>query len=55
MNNKNFAVLEKMLDEIAIARSLMRGSDLASFLQDEMLKRAACIDGCQWWRTGQES
>ena len=30
MNNKNFAVLEKMLDEIAIARSLMRGSDLTS-------------------------
>ena len=43
MNNKNFAVLEKMLDEIAIARSLMRGSDLTSFLQDEMLKRAVCM------------
>lgn len=37
------AVLEKMLEEIAIARSLMGGSDLTSFLEDEMLKRAVCM------------
>ena len=43
MNNKNLAILEKMLDEIAIARSLMSGSDLTSFLEDEMLKRAVCM------------
>ena len=43
MNGKNLLVLEKMLDEISIARSLLGDNDLASFIEDEMLKRAVCM------------
>ena len=40
MNNRDRTVVGKVLDEIAIAESLMQNEDLASFLEDEKLKRA---------------
>ena len=43
MNNRDRTVVGKVLDEIAIAESLMQNEDLASFLEDEKLKRAVCM------------
>lgn len=43
MKGKNIRVVEKMLSEIAIASSLMKGVDLDDFLDDEMRKRAVCM------------
>lgn len=43
MSNKNIAVLIKILDEIAIAESLVGHADFDAFLEDEKLKRATCM------------
>ena len=43
MNNRDRTVVGKVLDEIAIAESLMQNEDRASFLEDEKLKRAVCM------------
>lgn len=43
MSDKNIAVLEKVLEEMGIARSMISGYDMAAFLEDEMVKRAVCM------------
>lgn len=43
MSDKNIAVLEKVLEEMTIAQSLMSGYNMDSFLEDEMVKRAVCM------------
>lgn len=43
MNDRNIAVLEKILEEMDIAGTFLRGYDLDSFLNDEMVKRAVCM------------
>lgn len=43
MRDKNIVVLEKVLDEIRMAQSLLGSRDLDAFLQDEMVKRAVCM------------
>lgn len=43
MRDKNFAVLEKILEEMGIAQSLLSSYDLESFMDDEMVKRAVCM------------
>ena len=54
MNNRDRTVVGKVLDEIAIAESLMQNEDLASFLEDEKLKRAVCMTviniGIEQWQ-----
>lgn len=43
MSDKNIVVVQKVIEEIDVARSLMRDVDLDAFLGDEMLKRAVCM------------
>ena len=43
MSARDLSIVEKMLDEVRITASMMAGSDLDSFLEDEKLKRAVCM------------
>lgn len=40
MSDRNVAVVEKMIEEIILADSFIKDTDLGSFLNDEQLKRA---------------
>lgn len=43
MKPKNEAILEKILDEISVSESFIRGVDKETFLADEKIKRAVCM------------
>lgn len=43
MSDKNLVVLEKILEEMSIAQSLLGSHDMESFVGDEMAKRAVCM------------
>lgn len=43
MNHRDEQLIKKIVQEIEIASSMMRGKSLEDFTNDEMLKRAVCM------------
>ena len=43
MNRRDVQLLKKIIQEIDIATNLIKGKSLENFIEDEMLKRAICI------------
>ena len=43
MNNRDYQIIKKMLQEIKVIEDLVEGYDLERFIHDERTKRASCM------------
>ncbi|MEW9123092.1 MAG: HepT-like ribonuclease domain-containing protein [Thermotaleaceae bacterium] len=43
MNNRDYQIIKKMLQEINVIEDLVEGYDLEKFIHDERTKRASCM------------
>lgn len=43
MNNRDYRIIRKILEEIEVIQDMIKGYDNLSFIEDERTKRASCM------------